>query len=243
MSLPRSASLSLWLRACLHGTVPADDFAAQVRAEDPQHLVVGWPGQADAVGLLDLPALVRGLVDPVITLALPAPGDPLGLAGPPPFNGAALDAGEAVLLTGRAGALGLVPVLDARTVLWQAYVAERPPLLDPGEASRALRQTLISSTAELVRLDVASWQPEIPDLLLNLSRRPGLPLPPGTTAAATETLERAALCLEIVDLAHQDDGGAVSAHDVRERSRCLTDLDVAARRAVVAFCSASLSAS
>ena len=29
------------------------------------------------------------------SLALPAPGDPLGLAGPPAFNAEALEAGEA----------------------------------------------------------------------------------------------------------------------------------------------------
>ena len=33
-------------------------------------------------------------------LALPAPGDPLGLAGPPAFNADALEAGEAVVANG-----------------------------------------------------------------------------------------------------------------------------------------------
>jgi len=223
--------------------VAADDFAEAVRDDDPQHLVVGWPETDRPVTLLELPALVRRLGDPVVSLALPVAGDPVGLAGPPTFNTDAVDAGEAVLVSGRAGSIGLVPEEDARTVLWQASYAERPVVLDPGEAARTLRQTLITATAELVRLDVASWQPEIPDLLLNLSTRPGLPLPPDTSPAAVENLERAALCLEITGLARADDGGAISAFEVEARSRCLTDLDVAARRALVAFCSDSLRAS
>jgi hypothetical protein len=139
--------------------------------------------------------------------------------------------------------LGLVPVLDARTVLWQAGPAESALALDPSEEGRLLRQVLVTATAELARLDVASWQPEIPDLLLNVRQRPPLPLPPGVPPRAAEDLERAVLCLDIVDLALDDDGGAASAYEIAERRRCLTDLDRAARRVTVAVCSDSLTAS
>lgn len=239
-SLPRSAHLACWLNACLRGSAGVDDLAEAVRGDDPQHLVVGWPGREEPIALTQLPAAVRALDEPRVSLALPVPGDPLGLAGPAALNAEAAEAGEAVLVTGRSGSHGLVPVLDARTVLWTVQDGAAPPVLDPGEEGRTLRQVLLATTAELVRLDVASWNPEIPDLLLNLHRRPGLPLPPGTPPAEVETLERAALCLEIVDLARADDGGSVSAHEVAARARCLTDLDRAARRAVVAVCSASL---
>ena len=111
------------------------------------------------------------------------------------------------------------------------------------EEGRQLRKALVTTTAELARLEVAAWQPEIPDLLLNIAHRPGLDLPPGTTPAAVETLERAALCLEIVELARADHGGALTAFEISARAGCLTDLDVAARRAMVAFCSANLKAS
>lgn len=243
MSLPRSASLCLWLNATLRGSVAPDDFAAVVQEDDPQHLVIGWPGIDEPVPLFRLPGLVRSLGEPGACLALPVAGDPLGLAGPPAFNADALDAGEAVILGGRTGAVGLVPGLDARTVLWSASYAEPPVRLDPGEAAGTLRRTLLSATADLVRLDVASWQPEIPDLLLNLSTRPGLALPPDLSSGAVESVERAVLCHEISALARAEDGGAVSAFEIEARSRCLTDLDVAARRALVAFCSASLGAS
>ncbi len=243
MSLSRSASLSLWLRACLRGDVAPDDFASAVRDTDPQHLVVGWPERPDPLPLLELPGLVRRTGPRAIALALPVPGDLLGLAGPAPLNADAVEAGEAFVIVGSTRTVGLVPEVDARTVLWRASPAVAPAVLDPGEAARHLRQALLEATAELVRLEVASWQPDIPDLLLNLSQRPDLPLPPGLDPRAVETVERAVLCLEVVELARGDDGGAVTAYDAAARSRCLTDLDVAARRALVAFCSDSLGAS
>ncbi|RNL79395.1 hypothetical protein [Nocardioides marmorisolisilvae] len=242
MALPRSAFLTLWTGACLRGSVGPDDAAVAVRGEDPQHLVVDWPGRPEPFELAHLPAAISTLREPSLRLALPAAGDPLGLAGPPAFNAQALDAGEAVIVVGLGAAYGLVPTEDARTVLWHCSPVEVPHLLDPGEASRTLRQVLLTATAELVRLDVASWQPEIPDLMLNLAQRPGLPLPPGTPNSAIETLERAALCAEIVELARADEGGALSSHEMAARAGCLTDLDAAARRAIVALCSASLGA-
>lgn len=238
--LPRSARLASWLNACLRGSAGVDDLADAVRGEDPHHLVVGWPGRDEPISLTALPAAVRSLGEPRVGLALPVAGDPLGLAGPPAFNAEATEAGEAVVVTGRSGGLGLVPVTDARTVLWTAHAAAPPAVLDPREEGRTLRQVLLETTAELVRLDVASWNPEIPDLLLNLHHRPDLPLPPGTTPADAETLERASLCLDIVALAAADDGGSISAHEAAARARCLAELDRAARRAVVAVCSASL---
>ena len=92
-------------------------------------------------------------------------------------------------------------------------------------------------TRRLVDLDVAAWQPEIPDLLLNLRHRPPLPLPPGYDARRVETAERAVLCLDIVDLARAGDGGAVSAYEMEQRRAALDDLDRAARRALVGACS------
>jgi hypothetical protein len=230
----------IWLNATLRGSVGPDDFASAVRDADPQHLVVDWP-DTTPFGLVNLPtaALRAGCTSAAV--ALPTAGDPVGLRGPAEFNAQALDAGEAVVLVG--AGLGLVPVLDARTIVWHTLPADEAPPLDPAEAGRLLRQTLVGTTAELGRLDVASWQPEIPDLLLNVRHRPTLPLPPGTGPRTLEDLERALLCLEIASFALRDDGGAVSAYEMAERRRCLTDLDRAARRVAVAVCSDSLTAS
>lgn len=239
MPLPRSALLALWLNGVVGGTVGPDDFAAAVRSDDPQHLVLGWPETPEPMTLEQLPAAVRRIGAVQATLSLPAPGSPFGLAGPASFNAAALDLGEAVVFLGPRP-VGLLPEVDARTIVWMAVTAEPPALLDPYEEGRQLRQTLLTATSELVRLDVASWQPEIPDLLLNLSHRDPLRLPPGLPVRAIEAIERAELCLEIVTLARVDDGGAVTSHEALTRRSLLQDLDAAARRTLVAFCSANL---
>lgn len=240
MSLPRSALLAIWLNATLRGTVGPDDFAHAVRSDDPQHLVVGWPDRGP-LPLVELPAAALRTGATGAGVALPVAGDPLGLRGPADFNTRALETGEAVVLAG--AGLGLVPTLDARTVIWEIETAEAPLPLDRAEEGRLLRQALVTTTAELVRLDVASWQPEIPDLLLNLRHRPPLPLPAGIDVRAVDDLDRAVLCLEVVELALRDDGGATSVPEINARRRCLTGLDRAARRVITAVCSDSLTAS
>jgi hypothetical protein len=241
VSLPPGARLALWLNACLRGSIGPDDFADAVRAGDPQHLVVGWLGAGDVTPLVELPAAVLRASGTTAALALPVAGDLLGLRGPSAFNADALDAGEAVVLPG--SGRGLVPDVDARTVLWQCSPAEAAPPLDPSEAGRQLRQALVATTTELTRLDVASWQPEIPDLLMNARHRPPLAVPPGVPPRLAEDLDRAVLCLDIVAVALHDEGGAASAYEIAERRRCLTDLDRSARRAIVAVCSDSLTGS
>jgi len=235
-----SALLATWLDAVRVGRAGPDDLADAVRGGDPRHLVVGLPvrqsvgqsAQVEAETVLDLHELPSAVLGPA-SLALPAPGDPVGLGGPPEFNFAAIEAGEAVVV----GAVGLVPEVDARTVVWQAYPASPVPWVDERESAIELRTTLVEVTQSLVDLDVASWQPEIPDLLLNLRNRPALPLPPGTDARRVETVERATLCLEIVDLARTGDGGAVTAYEMERRHAALADLGRAARRALVGACS------
>ena len=231
--------LAVWLNSSLRGSVGPDDFAAAVRGEDPQHLVVDWP-ERSVLPLDQLPAVVARAGGTAAGVALPAPGDLLGLRGPDRFNAEALEAGEAVVLPGTGH--GLVPGLDARTVVWQVQPALPVPTLDRAEEGRMLRRTLAATTAELQRLDVASWEPGIPDLLMNVRHRPDLPLPPGTPPRAVEDLERAVLCLDIVALALRDEGGAASSYEMAERRRVLTDLDRAARRVAVAVCSDNLTA-
>lgn len=225
-----SAVLATWLDAVRAGQVGPDDLADAVRGEDPRHVVTGVP-EHDVLELHELPAVLRG----PISLALPAPGDLVGLGGPTPFNHAALEAGEAVL----AGNVGLVPHEDARTVVWRAHPVDRAPWVDERETASELRMALIDVTKRLADLDVAAWQPDIPDLLLNLRTRAPLPLPPGFDARRTETIERAVLCLDILELATTGDGGAASAYEMDRRRSALSDLDRAARRALVGACSST----
>ncbi len=217
-----SALLAIWLGAVRAGAASPDELAKVVRGDDPRHLVVGLD---DVLELHELPDRLTGQV----SLALPVPGDPVGLGGPTSFNLAAMERGEAVVV----GPVGLVPVEDARTVVWTAYPANPVPWVDERETAIELRTALATVTRRLVDLDVASWQPEIPDLLMNLRHRPPLPLPAGHDPRRIETLDRALLCLEVVALARAGDGGAVSAYEIDQRRGALGDLDRAARRALV----------
>ena len=103
------------------------------------------------MALVRLPSRLRG----VASLALPAPGDLLGLGGPATLNVAALEAGEAVVV----GDVALVPEVDARTVVWRAHPADRVPWIDERETGIELRTALAEVTRRLVDLDVAAWQP------------------------------------------------------------------------------------
>ncbi len=227
-SLPVSALLVTWLDAVRAGHAGPDELADAVRRDDPRHLVTGLP-ERGVLELQELPAALHGQ----LSLALPVPGDLVGLGGPADFTTAALEAGEAVV----AGTIGLVPEVDARTVVWRAHRADPAPWVDERETAIELRTTLLEVTQRLVDLDVASWQPEIPDLLINLRHRARLPLPPGVDPRRHESADRAVLCLEIVELARQGEGGAVTAYEIDRRRAALGDLGRAARRALVGACS------
>lgn len=231
--LPRSAALALWINSHLAGRVSLDDAATAIRGQDPHHLVVGLAGD-EGLPLTEAISRLRPLLDSV-ALALPVPGDPVGLGGPADFNLAALESGEAVALVGTS--YGLVPEVDARTVLWRLTDAAPVPYVDSRETALQLQQTLLEVTQRLVAMDVASWQPEIPDLLMNLRHRPPPPLPPGVEQRRAEAIDRALVCLEVVDLARCDDGGALSAGEAQARMAALEDLDRASRRALVGACS------
>ena len=225
--LPVSVVLATWLDAVRAGHVGPDELADAVRDQDPRHLVVGLPER----GVLELAELPAALPGP-LSLALPAPGDPLGLGGPATLTTAALEAGQAVV----AGPVALVPEVDARTVVWRAHRADPAPYVDARETASVLRTTLLEVTRRLVDLDVAAWAPGIPNELMNLRHRAPLPLPPGMDPRLVESIERGVLCLEVVELARVGEGGAVSAYEIAQRRAALADLDRAARRALVGAC-------
>lgn len=252
--VPRSVRFAAWGTAVLAGRADRADLADLVRAiRDPQdddHLLSGPDATEEEPGLLaegfDLlaGAGVRGL-RPV----LPVPGDLSGLPGPPEFNVVACEVGECVIGTGgpdgSAGALGLVPLITeygsalepGTSVTWTAHAVERRPHLDVadlGEADRDLRRALTEATTLLRELDVARWRPEVAEQWADLSGAvlDPLALPPGWPARAVAVLGTALRLRAIVDLAVDDDGGAVSGWEAGRRRTALRQLDGVARRAV-----------
>ncbi len=225
-----AVGLSLWCDAWLQGAVSLDDAADHVASGQVVHLVdTGRGAEPLIIGL----GRLRAAGATAAGAALPVPGDPVGLAGPPPFNQAALEAEEAVLLDG--ADVGLVPERVGSSVTWRALPAvTRRPTLDPGEADRGLRAALPRAADDLAALDIARWRPEVADALLNLRREQHLDLPPHVAARSARMLVLGLRCLDIVALATQDDGGAATAGEADRRRAALEDLGHAARRAVVA---------
>lgn len=232
-SLPDAARFALWFSAWSRGVASLDEARDAIVGDDAAHDVAGLPSGSSPV-ILALGEL-RGLGATAAGVALPVPGDPLGLAGPAAFNSLALDHGESVLLEG--AGLGLVPARAGAGVVWQAVPAETARQVpDPSEADQQLRRALVAAADDLAALDVARWRPEVADELMALRRPVDLRLPPGTTERAARMLGAALRCRRIVDLALEDDGAAVSAQEIARRRDALLPLDHAARRAVVAAC-------
>lgn len=230
--LPVSVVLSWWGTAWLRGDAVPDLVLDAVIGGDATHAVAGLPGEDGTVTLLGALAALRRAGATAFGCALPAPGDPLGLGGPPPFNAAALDVGEAVVVAGCD--LGLVPTRVGATVVWEASPAARRPLPDVGEADRELRRALLESADALAALDVARWRPDVADELIDLRRPRPVAAAPGVPARCLDLAGRGLQALTIVDLALADDGGAVTAAEAEQRRAALQPLDRAGRRALVA---------
>ena len=235
-TLPDSVRLALWFSAWCEGHASLDEARDEVVAGDAAHDVVGLPGQADAVPLILALGALRAERATGAGLALPEPGDPVGLGGPPPFNAEALETGEAVVLRGVD--LGLVPARAGAGVVWRCLPAhERRQLPDLAEADTGLRGALPRVADELAALDVARWRPEVADELMALRRPQELAVPAGMDAPAQRMVALATRCRAIVELALADDGGAITAAEADRRREALRPLDRAARRALVAACS------
>lgn len=247
---PRSALLAAWSGAWLAGEAGLPELLKRVTVHDDLHTVTGL-----AVDDLDLErALARLRAAGVTTLrvVLPAPGDPLGLPGPGPFSTAALDAGEGVVALRPDGAgTGLVPTVTAHgseldgtvtTACWSAFdVAFATPYSGPflHEAEHDLRLGVAEVAAALRDLDVARWRPELAEALQDLRRqaRAGIDddeLPGSCPARARELLVRARQLAGVVELAGQDDGGALDTREAAARSASLRELARLIRRARVA---------
>ncbi|MGC0378184.1 hypothetical protein RKD28_005700 [Streptomyces sp. SAI-229] len=217
--------------------------------EDAVHRVEGLPGEPAPVGLTLALGRLRALGVSGLRVALPAPGHPLGLSGPPEFNARALEAEEAVVCSG--AAFGLVPEVSEAgpagdvhvEVVWHCLpVREAPPADVPslGEAERELAEALREATEALTRLDVAGSGP-VAEAAIDAYRarasgsRGREVLAPGYPPRAVRVLELAQRVGALVSLAGAGGhGGAVSASEMAARAGALRPVERTARRAQVA---------
>jgi len=233
--------------------VSPDDAAAAVVGEDAVHRVEGLPGEDAPVGLTLALGRLRALGASGLRVALPAPGHPLGLSGPPEFNARALEAEEAVVCHG--AAFGLVPeVYEAGPegdvhveVVWHVLpVREAPPADVPslGEAERELAEGLRDATEALARLDVAASGPVAEaaiDAYRARAERGQEILAPGYPPRAVRVLELARRVGLLITLAQENGhGGAVSSAEMRARAEALRPVERVARRAQVAAYNAAV---
>ncbi|QGV81330.1 hypothetical protein [Streptomyces ficellus] len=258
LSEPRSGRLAAWGNALLAGLVSPDEAVLAIVGDDAVHRVEGMPGEEGPVGLTLALGRLRGLGVTGWRVALPAPGHPLGLSGPPAFNARALEAEEAVV--GYGAPFGLVPELyeagpggaehpeDVHVeVVWHCLpVREAPPADVPslGEAERELAEALREATLVLTRLDVAASGP-VAEAALDAYRARAEAgrevLAPGYPPRAVRVLELAQRVGLLVSLAHAPrygtggaHGGAVSASEMAARREALRPVERVARRAQVA---------
>ncbi|MEV0145148.1 MULTISPECIES: hypothetical protein [unclassified Nonomuraea] len=223
--------LVVWGNAWLAGHVGLDEAADRVES-------AGGPTVVGEVPLREHLAVLRrdGLSE--LRLALPAPGDPLGLSGPPEFNAAAVEAGQAAIAVLSDRRLGLVPSPDRRG---SSYAGVRLSVYEAGpvrhdlpslaEAEQELSAAIRAATESLDSVDgPLAGRPE------RLGAAGG-DLAPGYPARAHRVSALAARLATVLRLAGER---GLTSGQVAVRDAALRELDRAVRRALVASCHAIL---
>jgi hypothetical protein len=258
--LPRSALLGAWGTAALRGVTNVGDAVRAVQGDDEPHTLVLADDPLvrpcdDLASLLDA---LRAAGTTGLRLVLPVPGDLTGLAGPAEVNAEAVAVGECLLTVGGAP-LALVPIVEGfgsalepgHLVAWWVHDANLPPEATAtlGDVERQLREVLMSATRRLGGLDVADSglgrdRPELLDRLADVRHGSGpcAQLPSGLPPRSLRVLDLAWRIRMIVELAAEDDGGAVSGWEATRRSEALRELEHAGRLAMVAAVNAGLDA-
>ncbi|MEV4094589.1 hypothetical protein [Streptosporangium saharense] len=223
-----SATLVCWGNAWLTGQVGLDEAADRVERQAGPQLVAGETGDEPLRGFLaDL--RVEGMRS--LRLALPVAGDPLGLTGPPSFNSAAIEAGQAAIAVFPGRCLGLVPARDRRGssyagVRWSVLAASVniPDIPSLAEAEHALTMAMRDATDALTGV-AGPAQGHRRAQTLDDGLAPGYP------ARAHRVAALAARLTAVLRIA--DERGLTSGQ-VAVRSQALRALDRAVRRARVA---------
>jgi hypothetical protein len=235
LSVPAAARVACWLNAFLSGDAPADSVISGLNAGGSAEFALP-DGSAPLPAALLLGEIRRwGAVR--ASLAMPVPGDLVGLGGPADFNADAIDAGLAVVVHGPD--IGLVPVTSGRHERWRGAAAAPPTYLpDVATADAALRTAVRETADRLVDLDVAAWGPDVADALMNLRSTSSFVVPMWFASTRAAQAAVAALrILAVAEVAERIDSGPLTAAEAAARRDALRPLAAAARQALVAACS------
>lgn len=192
----------MWTNAWLAGVAAPDDVLDALSLWTPRHSVtaydsaaaestgLSWPDLDDAasVSLLQTVRTAAGhaATQPAISLTIPVPGDVRGLPSGTQFGRDAIAAGEAVIVTGSTGAIGLVPDFEYQDTYpdtfepddgfeyeaelsglsWTVYSfssAPPPGHVDLGEAEYQLRDAVRSAADALGALRAGASSGDVGD--------------------------------------------------------------------------------
>lgn len=242
--LPRATALALWTGAYLRGDCGPDDAVAAARGTGhrrrPRELV-----EEQGEDLFDWMVGVRRLPLVQLRAVLPEPGRIAGLVGPPTAITAALEAGQAVVVTAAGLAEHtLVPSVLAPgagsegTVIGWQRIPGRGDALAPAPGASGARtaflRALQGAAASAAHLDI------VPDEPVSLAHLPAnwtaVAAPPHLPADRLHLLLLAARTLLLTDQELAGDAerpGVVGLAQSTARTSVLRELREAAREAVV----------
>jgi len=247
--------LAAWANSWLTGSVSLDEVLDALRAQAAvpdvgvaHHLYAADVtaltalDTADAAPLTTSLGMLRRGGAAAFALALPAPGDPLGLGGPRRFTEAAIDAGQAVIVEGTG--LGAVPTAIGAGVQWA--VSEALPGVGESlaEADERLARVILDAQRHLADRAEENWRSDRAEATRRTGGAAGAArraaaasvtaLPPNAPSRADRVLARAVTCLQIGQFTHDE-----AAHG-RELAPTplVRDLSAAARRGLVAVAQA-----
>lgn len=235
--LPASVRLSLWTTHAWATGTPVRDAIGRA-----------LPDLDHVAGDLDRLTLWRELGEQALLVALPAPGDLVGVpAASAEAQGAAAVGGECVFVPGLGGMLvptistyGAGPEggLDVGTrVDWTAYDAEPVPrhrveALEPSQLERHLREEIRSATEAIDAVGGRPFGATAARELADASMGGRWGLPTGLPSRAARVIALAGTVATVVDVALAAGDGALTATEAGARHRLLLRLQRASERAL-----------
>lgn len=231
----RAGVATAWANAWLAGRASLDDASTHASRVCRTEGVRGVPDEPGPVAWAVALGRLRAAGVRHFQLALPLPGDPLGVVGPAPLLAEVVARGAAIVGVAEVGSLVVVPPAAPATY-WTVHAVDRAPALDAtGDARRMLLETIGEASAGLERLDVARPDPDAAASLADLDRTlRDLDLPPGMTGRDAQVIVTAARTAAAVTAARRGPGGATSSTQAGLRDEQLRPLEQATRRALVA---------
>ncbi len=222
--LPASVRVALWATHAWSGAVALDE-AVRRALPDVDH----------TEGVLDQLTVWHDLGEAAVLVALPAPGDTVGLPGCGPVAAAdAVDAGEALFVAALGGLL--VPHHStygsagarAHRIDWMTHDADPVPphrieALEPSQLERHLRRRMLAAIDELDTVGGTPWADDVARDVAEERLGTDWALPPTLGDRARKVIVLAGSLSVATSVGMQASGALTSAHDAR-RTEALRSL-------------------